>query len=44
MKWDNSNWTYIKDINKGETYKKGDGITIKDINAIFNNVFFLKGN
>ena len=44
MKWDNSNWTYIHEINKGQTYNKGDGIRLPDINAIFNNLFFLKGN
>jgi hypothetical protein len=44
MKWDNSNWTYIGKINNGQTYKKGDGIRVRDINAIFNNIFSLKGN
>lgn len=44
MKWKNDTWTYIPEINKGEMYRKGDGITLQDINAIFNNIFFLKGN
>jgi hypothetical protein len=44
MKWRNDTWTPISEINGGKKFKKGDGITLKDINAIFNNLFYLKGN
>lgn len=44
MKWDGSTWTYIYEINNGQKYVKGDGIRVRDINAIFNNIFYLKGN
>ena len=44
MKWKKDTWTYIHEINGGKRFEKGDGIRLQDINAIFNNIFFLKGN
>lgn len=43
MQWKSDTWTYIKDINSGSKYNKGDGIKLTDINAIFNNIFYMKG-
>lgn len=42
MKWKTDTWIDINSINGGNKYKDGDGILLRDLNAIFNNVFYLK--
>jgi hypothetical protein len=44
MDWKTDAWTSIEEINKNQKFNKGDGIRVKDINVIFNNIFFMKGN
>ena len=44
MEWKTDTWTEINSINNGKKFNKGDGIRLSDINAIFNNIFYLKGD
>lgn len=38
----NPSWTNIANINAGQQYKESDGITYEDMNAIIQNMMYLK--
>lgn len=44
MEWKPNEWRSIEEVNKGNKFRRGDGIRASDINLIFNNIFFMKGN
>ena len=42
MEWKTNTWTPIDNVNNGKKYQNGDGLLLQDLNAIFNNVFYIK--
>ena len=43
MEWKTDTWTDINGINGGKKYVNGNGILLADLNAIYNNLFYLEG-